>query len=174
MHGSIPCRFVGALAFFVVSPAAHAVANPIPNFREVEPGLYRGGAPGTEGVAYLKALGVKTIVTLDDRQPENLAEANASAAVGIREVTAPLSGFWWPTENRVNRALEALEDPALRPIFVHCQHGQDRTGLVVGLYRVEANRWQPAHAYEEMKELGFHPILFLLNHYFEERTGFED
>lgn len=165
------CIFV--LMSFVVSVAAFA-ADVIPNFREVEPGLYRGGTPGDAGIAELKRLGVKTIVNLDDRADVNAAERAAAKAAGIREISLPMSGFWSPNDKEVTRAVRALERSSLRPTFVHCQHGQDRTGLVVGLYRVEAERWQPAHAYQEMKQLGFHPLLVFLNHYFEERTGWDD
>ncbi|MGZ3650050.1 MAG: fused DSP-PTPase phosphatase/NAD kinase-like protein [Bdellovibrionota bacterium] len=170
MQGRI---FFATLVAVLLSPNANA-ENPIPNFVKAEDGLYRGGSPGDAGIAYLKSLGVKTILNLDDRAAENAAEKTAAAAAGIREISVPMSGFWAPKDRRVDRALAALENSKLRPIFVHCQHGQDRTGLVLGLYRVFSEHWQPGHAYEEMKSLGFHPILFLLNHYFEERTGWDD
>jgi protein tyrosine/serine phosphatase len=74
----------------------------------------------------------------------------------------------------VNQIEAIMADHARRPIFVHCQHGEDRTGLIVGLYRVETEHWSPAAAYREMIAKGFHKILFFLNHYYEERTGWED
>lgn len=176
MQGCMVRRAAAAVFFFAASSAAFAAKdpNPIPNFHQVEDGIFRGGTPGDAGVAYLKALGVRTIVNLDDRAAANREELAAAAAAGIREVALPMSGFWKPHDATVNAALAALDDPSLRPIYVHCQHGQDRTGLVVGLYRVETEHWQPGHAYAEMKQLGFHPILVFLNHYYEERTGFED
>ena len=42
--------------------------------------------------------------------------------------------------------------------FVHCAHGQDRTGLVVAVYRVR-HGWTKAQAQAEMLRLGFHPTL---------------
>jgi protein tyrosine/serine phosphatase len=74
----------------------------------------------------------------------------------------------------VNQIEAIMADHARRPIFVHCQQGEDRTGLIVGLYRVETEHWSPAAAYREMIAKGFHKILFFLNHYYEERTGWED
>ena len=105
---------------------------------------------------------------------ENRAELDAALNAGIKVISLPMSGFWTPKDPQVNAALAAMNETSLRPLFVHCQHGQDRTGLVMGLYRVESEHWQAGHAYEEMKTLGFHPSLFFLNHYFENRTGFED
>jgi tyrosine-protein phosphatase SIW14 len=167
-------RPLGVFLFSLTLTAGAQAANPIPNFVNVEPGLYRGGTPGAAGIAELQALGVRTIVNLDDRSGPNREELAEATAAGIREIQVPMSGFFAPSNARANRALAALEDPSLRPVFVHCAHGQDRTGLIMGLYRVEAEKWAPAQAYAEMLQLGFHPLLFPLNHYFEERTGFED
>lgn len=43
--------------------------------------------------------------------------------------------------------------------YVHCERGQDRTGLIVGVYRVKVEHWTKADAYQEMLKHGFHPIL---------------
>ena len=43
--------------------------------------------------------------------------------------------------------------------YVHCEHGQDRTGLIIGAYRVRVQRWSKSQAYQEMKAHGFHPLL---------------
>jgi protein tyrosine/serine phosphatase len=155
------------------APAA-VTKNPIPDFEKVERGIYRGGAPGAEGLVFLKKLGIRTILNLDDRKIANAIELEASKLAGIREFPQPMSGFWEPKDASVNAALATLGRADLRPIFIHCEHGQDRTGLVVGLYRVFFEHWQPAHAYREMRQLGFHPELIFLNHYFEIRTGWDD
>jgi hypothetical protein len=41
----------------------------------------------------------------------------------------------------------------------NCQGGQDRTGLVIGIYRVKVDRWSKEVARNEMKVHGFHPEL---------------
>ena len=89
-------------------------------------------------------------------------------------ISEPMSGFWTPNDKEVNQIEAIMADQSRRPIFVHCEHGQDRTGLIVGLYRVFTEKKSPAAAYKEMLAKGFHKILFLLNHYYEEKTGFED
>lgn len=51
------------------------------------------------------------------------------------------------------------------------QGGQDRTGLVVGTYRVWVNGWSKAQAYAEMKSFGFHPILKGLYDFWEDKVN---
>ncbi len=43
--------------------------------------------------------------------------------------------------------------------FVHCQHGEDRTGLIIGVYQVRVRHWTKSVAYQQMLDNGFHPSL---------------
>jgi len=88
-------------------------------------------------------------------------------------VSVPLSGFFSPSDTDMNRVLADLQNPDLLPILIHCQHGEDRTGLAVGLYRVLVQNVAPKDAYQEMLDHGFHPLLLGLKDYFEDRTGFD-
>ncbi len=45
------------------------------------------------------------------------------------------------------------------PIYVHCEHGKDRTGLVIALYRMRADGWSQEQAAAEMKEMGHTGLL---------------
>ena len=44
---------------------AGAAEDGIPNYREVRPGVYLGGQPTLAGWAYLKSIGIKTVVKLN-------------------------------------------------------------------------------------------------------------
>ena len=79
-----------------------------------------------------------------------------------------------PNDNEVNDILAKLADPANRPVFVHCMQGHDRTGLIIGLFRVFVEKWTPQAAHDEMMALGFTSILVSMNHYFEQKTGWDD
>jgi protein tyrosine/serine phosphatase len=161
---------------------AVTAAAPITNFHVVRSGrLYRGARPSEAGLTYLKKIGVKTVVDLettglfeptDDSDIAN--EKKEAAKLGLAFRAEPMSSYLPVSDSRVDQVMAILADPKAAPVYVHCAHGQDRTGLIIGLERVEQQHWQPKRAYDEMKADGFHPLLENLNHYFEERTGFED
>jgi len=56
-----------------------------------------------------------------------------------------------------------MADPGNRPLVIHCQHGADRTGALVALYRVVVQGWSKADAVREMDEGGFHHSSFWRN-----------
>jgi protein tyrosine/serine phosphatase len=145
-----------------------------PPIELVSAGIYRGRRPDAKTLRNLKALGVRTILDLEDDSSAIRSERKAVAALGMTFLSQPMSGFWTPDDRQVNQTETILSDASRRPIFVHCLHGEDRTGLIVGLYRVFTERWSPKAAYKEMIAKGFHKALFFLNHYYEEKTGFED
>ncbi len=145
-----------------------------PPIELVSPGIWRGPRPTQATLAQLKSLGVKTILDLENSDDAIRSERAAVGKLGMTFVLESMSGFWTPNDSEVNQIEAIMADPSRRPIFVHCQHGQDRTGLIVGLHRVFHEHWTPAAAYKEMLAKGFHQALFLLNHYYEEKTGFED
>jgi protein tyrosine/serine phosphatase len=165
-------------------PTTHAQAiddAPIANFARVRDGLYRGARPGDDGLQYLVGLGVKTIVDLEigdlvEATPGDIAhEAQVAHDLGLDFVRNPMSAFTpFVDEAAMNATLALLADTNRQPIYVHCRHGQDRTGLVIGLERVFDEGWDPGDAHDEMLAFGFHTAFWGLNHYFEEKTGWED
>ena len=52
-------------------------------------------------------------------------------------------------------ALRLLSDESQGPFLVHCQHGADRTGLVVAMYRIVFQGWTKEDAIAEMVDGGF-------------------
>lgn len=129
---------------------------PIRNFRRVTPWLSRGGQPGLEGIQALSQMGVRTVVSL--RRGRNAVEAERKhvEAAGMTFVNLALSYWLLPGEQTIATFLELLDDQSKYPIFVHCLHGKDRTGLVVALFRVTRQGWTFEEAYREMKLCGFH------------------
>lgn len=164
------------LGFVLSLPAltrAEHVDIPIANFHLVSPGVFRGGRPEEVGVKALAQLGVKTILNLDNDTNAVRIESEIAKSIHIKMISMPMSSFWAPKDKQVDQILSALND-AERPVFVHCKYGQDRTGLIVGLYRVEHQEWSPEQAYTEMLELGFHQSLIFLDNYFKKRISFDD
>ena len=58
------------------------------------------------------------------------------------------------------RFLRVVTDPPRQPLFVHCHHGADRTGLMTAVYRVVVQSWSKDEAIREMTEggYGYHPL----------------
>lgn len=166
-----------SLMFLALALPSLAVAgedsNPIENFHQVAPGIFRGGSPGPEGVAYLKKMGFKTILNLEARKKTLKAEEEAAKKHGLYWYSDPITLFRLPGDERIDKMLEVMSNPANHPVFVHCRAGRDRTGMLVALYRVEHERVNPAHAWQEALDMGFRKIYFPLQWIFERRTGYD-
>lgn len=151
---------------------ANADAPPI---TQVTSNIYRGRRPDEATIAALAKMNVKTILNLENDETVVAAETAVAEQYGIQVISTPMSGFWRPKDAQVSLSLQVLANATdASPVFVHCQHGEDRTGLIVGLYRVQLQNWRPADAYEEMIKSGFHSMLVFLKEYFEDKTGFDD
>lgn len=160
---SILLIVVGAAACATVAPAPDG----IPNLAEVDPGVYRGGQPTAPGWAWLVAHGVRTSIKLN-YEPEG-----APASISVIVASMPPEGIDTaearPSSSAVGLALHALNHHA-GAVFIHCDHGQDRTGLLVGLYRVLHDRWTPTAARAEMGLHGYHSIFLGLDAVWHEWT----
>jgi protein tyrosine/serine phosphatase len=67
---------------------------------------------------------------------------------------------WNACDEDVLWFLRIAADPARAPVFLHCQHGADRTGYLVAMYRVVVEGWDRERAIAEMTcdGNGFHPL----------------
>jgi tyrosine-protein phosphatase SIW14 len=156
---------------------------PLGNFAKVNDHLYRGGRPDAKGVAYLKSIGVRTVVSLElgdgiEAKPSVIAQEGVDVqAAGLSFRHEPITsfnpGYSAAFDGRIDAVLGIFKDPASWPIYVHCRRGKDRTGLVVGLERVLQEGWAPADAYAEWKHYGLFPIFLNLEAYFKRKTGWK-
>lgn len=143
--------------------------NNIPAFKQVEPSIYRGGQPTSlSDYQYLKSVGVKNVLKLNSDSEND--ENSWAASTGMNIMYIPLSGLFEPSTGDMNRIESILADSTEQPLYVHCLHGEDRTGLAIGLYRVKHEGWTAQAAHDEMTNLGFHTILIGLEHYFWENA----
>ena len=142
-----------------VRPASWAQPMPgrpgLPNLHRVTDWLYRGAQPEDEGFAELKAMGIKTVVNLRTfHSDRDHCEQNGLDYVHIT-VQA-----WEGEDDEVIDFLKVIGDAERRPVFVHCQHGADRTGVMCALYRMAFENWSAHEAIQEMTEggYGFHEV----------------
>jgi protein tyrosine/serine phosphatase len=122
----------------------------------VAPGLYRGGQPTEKGVGWLKQQGMRTVINL--RHFHGETERQWVEAAGMHYERIDLASSNAPKAAQVARFLELVRDPGLFPIYVHCLHGVDRTGVMMVVYRMEVAGWSNARAIAEMDHFGPHVI----------------
>ena len=135
----------------------------VKNFGQVERGvLYRGAQPDGIGLYDLKELGIKTVLDLrGDRTVER--EGLEVESLGMNFVSFPLNGLKAPTDLQVKQLMFLLETLP-RPIFIHCQHGEDRTGTIVACWRMNHN-WSSMMAMAEAKFYHINWIQFAMKRY---------
>jgi len=121
----------------------------------VSEGLYRGAQPEDEGFAELRRLGIRTVVNLRTFH----SDRSETAEAGLDYVHIDAQA-WDAEDEEVVDFLKIATDPERQPVFVHCQHGADRTGVMVAAYRIAVEGWSKDEAIREMTEggYGFHSV----------------
>jgi tyrosine-protein phosphatase SIW14 len=117
----------------------------------VDESLYRGSQPSRAEFAELvKRYHIRTVIKLNPT-----FEGSDELPDGVKLIHEPLSAVVVPGAADLRRILDEI-DAAEKPVYVHCRHGEDRTGLVVALYRVRHGA-RPEDAYADMMLHAFHP-----------------
>jgi len=62
---------------------------------------------------------------------------------------------WYPERRDALRFFRIVSDTSMTPVLVHCQHGADRTGAMLAVYRAAAQGWTKREALCEMTGGGF-------------------
>jgi len=130
------------------------------NFAKVSDILYRGAQPTKDGFPELKKLGIKTIINLRAKH----SDEESLKGLGLNYFSIPIN-TWSLTNKDAARFLDIVLEKANQPVFVHCQHGSDRTGTMVAVYRVYAQKWKAEDAIKELPVFGFHKIWVNLKKY---------
>lgn len=139
------------------------ITDGVPNLSEVSPGVWRGGQPTAAGWAHLKSIGVKNVIKLN---PESEASDNEARALGMDVLYRPVSfaqqvGLSEIPADYFSEAVSVVQPGT----YIHCYHGQDRTGLFVAIYRLRRDGWTKYFAQSEMDRMGFHSELLGLNQF---------
>jgi protein tyrosine phosphatase (PTP) superfamily phosphohydrolase (DUF442 family) len=123
----------------------------VTNFYQVTTNLYRGAQPTVAGMKELKAMGIKTVVNLRSFH----SDKDEVAGTGLKSIRFEVKP-WHAEEEDVVGFLKAVTDTNNLPVFVHCQRGADRTGMMCSMYRIVVCGWTKPEAIEEMKDGGYH------------------
>ncbi len=125
----------------------------IGNFGRVSDTYFRGAQPGGRDYADLAALGVKTVIDLQEYGDK--AEPAAVQSAGMKYVRIGMNTRINPTRQQLEEFLSIVNDPAMQPVYVHCAGGRHRTGVMTAVYRIMNEGWSGDQAFKEMKKFNF-------------------
>lgn len=145
------CGTVEVIIFFI---RQYFFNNYLPNYDAVEiDKLYRGGQPSDVGIGQLADRGIKTLIIL--RTDCDLDKIIQRSKGNINPVHIPFNPYR-PNLDILKKFLKVMKDEENLPVYIHCFHGADRTGLFCAIYRIIIQGWDKESAIKEMKEYGFH------------------
>lgn len=142
---ALPWFFMTATAIAQHNPSAResghshpAAGISIVRFVQIDEGVYKGSKPKTD--ADFRFLQSKNIIYILDlkffpllyRLERNKAKGYGMLVIPATINASPIS----PSEKHVNHILCILADKRLRPIYLHCDVGRDRTSLIATLYEI--------------------------------------
>lgn len=130
------------------------------DFFQVNDWLYRGGDPTKSLIPQMKTANIKTVISLRHRESIQKAEREFLDPLGMDLIQVPMT-YQTLSEEEIHAAMEAIASGE-KNIYVHCDHGKDRTGVVIAAHRVINEGWAWEDARREMIVMGFHPYRYHL------------
>lgn len=127
------------------------------NVARISDVLYRGAQPTEEGYRQLQKMGVKTVISFR-RFHDTRDEVEAAGLDFVRIPIYASIGSSPPTDEQLELFFDTVLDPEKQPVFIHCKHGKDRTGMMAALFRIERQCWTNAEAIDEMQAFGYHDV----------------
>jgi len=146
----------------------------LPNLSRVNGSLYRSAQPTKQGFEFLSH---QPRLYLLDRPIKTVLSLRAfHDDTSVMSPSSPLRSeqirfnTWHPEREDIVKFLRIVTTPELQPVLVHCQHGSDRTGTMIAIYRIVVDGWTKEQAKEEMVRgnFGFHPIWQNLLHFIDD------
>ena len=123
-------------------------------FANVSDEIYRGGAPSAEDLKMMsEVFDMKAVLSLDGNIAYQIAPIVKS--LGMTHIVVPIGG------SDTLSLMQYLQSHVVsiltnnQPIYVHCRHGSDRTGMAIALYRINHEGWSPEDAMKEAVSFGF-------------------
>jgi protein tyrosine phosphatase (PTP) superfamily phosphohydrolase (DUF442 family) len=124
------------------------------NFALVSDQIYRGGEPSIDDLRMMASvLDLRTVISLDGEIGSKIHQAVQD--LGMEHLIIPISGRGSTAlvdflRNNIARLLESK-----KPVYVHCRHGSDRTGMAIAFYRMHKEGMSPEDAVAEARKFGF-------------------
>lgn len=160
-------RFDRSLPFL---DATDSVVNNTENFAAPTPyefahNLFRGPRPESKEQLHnwIAENKITKVISLDDYyddQSQKRKEENWVREANAKWVHYPMHHLKGPNLNQLKEALKLLIEDRSERVYLHCQHGKDRTGFVVAAYRMSEEGKSLREAKDELYEFGHSRLLF--------------
>lgn len=128
----------------------------VENVFKIDEFLYRGSQPTKEGFISLQKLGIKTVVNLRKFH----SDVKMIKGLGFKYFPIGLNTWKKPELKDIRYFIDIVRNKENTPVYLHCQHGSDRTGTFSAIYRIIVHGWSKENALKEMiyGGFGFHYI----------------
>lgn len=155
---------------------SYAKSKGIENLQKATEGIFRGARPiSTDEMQTIAKMGIKNIIDLQGGDvnykhwkliswnepgelPESIAaEKSVSNSLNMGFLNVPLDSLDPITvdeDKAIDAVLDFMHNKANQPLYIHCEHGKDRTGLIVALYKIKYEGMSVQNAYNEWVNLG--------------------
>jgi len=125
----------------------------IRNFGQMDTNYFRGAQPKKEDYQALKALGITTIIDLQEKPTSY--ERSSAEALGMKYINIPMNDAKYPAETSIATFMKEINDPENGKIYVHCKGGRHRTGVTGAVYRFTKYGWDYNKTMTEMENYNF-------------------
>lgn len=138
--------------------------GPLQNLAPVTRGvLWRSAQPRLDALITLADLGVRRIYRLNDTGAVAVDDESRVAAASLIEVELDALATFAPEMGAVAAIVGMIRADVAAGVgvCVHCEHGRDRTGLVIGAYRLLVSEWTLDQALAERALFGTNALIDL-------------
>lgn len=130
-------------SIYPVEKGVYLVKEGMPaNTRHLAEGYWIGAMPNINNIDSMKNHGIKVILTVTRTKKEWNPVKEKIQALGIKHIYIPV-GSRFPDNSSFYDDLMEYEP---NEIFVHCEHGGDRSGAFIAYLLVRRNKWTPQRA----------------------------
>src|SRR5262249_16954329 len=117
------------------------------------------------GMKKLAELGIRTVINLRGEADLSRKEQSDAAAQGLQYFSIPMPGLSRPTDQQITQVMKIIDAPENWPVFIHCQHGADRTGTSGACYHISHDGWTADRSIAEARGYGMSWVEFGMRSY---------